>query len=98
MPAGVVDPCNKKMMDKGKNPQLFTNWSHAWICGYQSHKTKRKFPKIRLVRFLLNDAHMEDEGFTKWIDLPGSRRVEPVRGQGWGVHRQRQRVGNKPRS
>ena len=48
------------MMDKAKNKNLFTKWSHLWICGYQSHKTKRK---IRLIRFLLNGAHMEEEGF-----------------------------------
>ena len=40
VPANVVDPCKKNMMDKAKNPKLFTKWSHAWICGHQSHKTK----------------------------------------------------------
>ena len=29
----------------------------------------------------------------KWVDPPRSRRVEPVRSEGWGVHRQRQRMG-----
>ena len=42
-----------------KHPKLFTNWSHAWICGYQSHKTKNK---IRLIRFLSDMADMEEEG------------------------------------
>jgi hypothetical protein len=40
VPANVVDPWKKNMMDKAKNPKRFTNWSHAWICGHQSHKTK----------------------------------------------------------
>ena len=97
VPADVVDPWKKKMIDKANNENLFTKWSHLWICGYQSHKTKKK---IRLIRFPLNGAHMEEGGggFTKWIDPPKNRRVEPVRGQGWGVHRQRQRMGSKPRS
>ena len=43
VPADVVDPWKKKMMDKVKNKHIFTKWSHLWICGYQSHKTKRKF-------------------------------------------------------
>ena len=59
MPAYVVDPCKKNMMDKAKNPKLFTNSSHAWICGHQSHKT---YKEIRLIRFLLNMADMEEEG------------------------------------
>ena len=42
VPTKVVDPCTKKMMDNAKSPKLFTNWSHAWICGHQSHKTKGK--------------------------------------------------------
>ena len=47
------------MMDKANNPKLFTKWPHAWICGYQSDKTNNT---IRLIRFLLNMAHMEKEG------------------------------------
>ncbi len=39
--------------------KLFTNLPHAWICGYQSHKTKNK---IRLIRFLFDMADMEEEG------------------------------------
>ena len=61
-PADVVDPCNKRMMDMAKHANLFTKWSHAWICGYQCHETKRK---IRLIRFLLNGPHMEEGGFHK---------------------------------
>ena len=60
VPADVVDPWKKKMTDKANNENHFTKWPHLWICGYQSHKTKRK---IRLIRFLLNGAHMEEEGF-----------------------------------
>ena len=59
VPAEVLDLWKKNMMDKANNPKLFTNWPHAWICGYQSHKTKKK---IRLIRFLLNMADMEEEG------------------------------------
>ena len=47
------------MMDKAKNSKLSTNSSHAWVCGHQSHKTKNK---IRLIRFLLIMADMEEEG------------------------------------
>ena len=60
VPADVVGPWKKQMMDKAKNKHFFPKWPHAWFCGYQSHKTKRK---IRLIRFLLNRAHMEEEGF-----------------------------------
>ena len=59
MPAKVVDPCKKKMMDNAKNPTLFTNWSHAWICGHQRHKTNNI---IRLIRFLFDLADMAKEG------------------------------------
>ena len=34
------------MMDKAKNNtknNLFTKWPQLWVCGYQSHKTKKKF-------------------------------------------------------
>ena len=44
VPASVVGPCKKKMMDKANNPKLFTNWSHAWVCVYQSHKTQTTIP------------------------------------------------------
>ena len=40
--ADVVDPWKKKMMDKAKNENLVTKWSHLCICVYQNHKTKRK--------------------------------------------------------
>ena len=59
VPAKVVDPCTKQMMDKAKNRQLCTNWSHDWICEHQSHKTNHK---IRLIRLLFNMANMEEEG------------------------------------
>ena len=38
--ADVVDPWKKKMIDKAKNENLFTKWSHFWICVYQNHKEK----------------------------------------------------------
>ena len=53
VPADVVYPWKKKMMDKANNPKPFTNWSHAW------HKRDNK---IRLIRFLLNMANMEEAG------------------------------------
>ena len=61
-PADVVDPWTNNMADKATNENLFTKWSHCWVCGYQSHKTKMKF---RLIRFLLNGAHVEEGGFHK---------------------------------
>ena len=45
-------------MDKANNPKLFTNWSHAWICGYQNHDTKNK---IRLISFITKDDHVEEK-------------------------------------
>ena len=60
VPAEVVDPWKKKMTGKANNENLFTKWSHLWICGYQCHDTKRK---IRLIRFLTKVGHMEEEEF-----------------------------------
>ena len=48
------------MEEEAKNENLFTKWSHLWICGHQSHKTKRK---IRLICFLTNGGHMDEEKF-----------------------------------
>ena len=42
-------PGRRDMTGKANNENLFTKWSHLWICGYQCHVTKRK---IRLIRFL----------------------------------------------
>ena len=96
VPADVVDPWKNIMADKANNKNLFTRWSHLWICVHQSHKTTRK---IRLIPLPVERGpHGGRWGSTKWVALPGSRMVEPVSGQGWGVHRRRQTMGSKPRS
>ena len=60
VPADVVDPSKKQTTGTANNENLFTKWSHLWICGYQCHDTKRN---IRLIRFLTNAGHMEEEEF-----------------------------------
>jgi len=46
------------MMEKAEDEDLFTKYANIWICGYQSHKTKKN---IRLIRFVLNNSHMEED-------------------------------------
>ena len=58
VPANIVDPWKKKMMEKANDENLFTKHSNIWICGYQSHKIKKK---IRLIRFILNNTHMDQD-------------------------------------
>ena len=45
------------MMEKAKKEDLFTKHSHIWICGYQSHDTKKK---TRLIRLIVNDSPTDD--------------------------------------
>ena len=44
-------------MEKAGDKKLCTKHRNIWICGYQSHNTKKR---IRLIRFILDSNHMED--------------------------------------
>ena len=44
-------------MQKGGDKTIFTKHRNIWICGYQSHKAKKR---IRFIRFILDNSHMED--------------------------------------
>ena len=52
-----MEPINNKMMQKEGDNTIFTKHRNIWICGYQSHNTKKR---IRLIRFSLDNNHMED--------------------------------------
>ena len=43
------------MMQKEGDNMIFNKRRSIWICGYQSHTTKR----IRLTRFILDSSHIE---------------------------------------
>ena len=45
------------MMQKEGDKTIFTKHRNIWICGYHSHKTKKR---IRLIRFILGSNHMEN--------------------------------------
>ena len=57
VPTDTVDPLKQKMMEKAKQEDLFTKHSHIWICGHQSHATKKK---ARLIRLIVNDSPTDD--------------------------------------
>ena len=57
MPFDIAEPIKKKMMQKEGDKTIFNKHRNIWICGYQSHKTKKR---IRLIRFILDSSHMED--------------------------------------
>ena len=57
MPFDIVDRIKKKMVQKEGDKTLFTKHRNIWICGNQSHKTKKRF---WLIRFILDNNHMED--------------------------------------
>ena len=43
VPFDIVEPIKKKMMQKeGDKTFLFSTSTAIWICGYQSHKTKKR--------------------------------------------------------
>ena len=56
-PFDIVEPIKNKMMQKEGDNTNFNKHRNIWICGYQSHKTKKR---IRLIRFILDSSHMED--------------------------------------
>jgi hypothetical protein len=56
VPFDIVEPTNNKMMQKEGDTTVFNKHRNIWICGYQSHKTKKR---IRLIRFILDSSHME---------------------------------------
>ena len=57
VPSDIVDPIKEEMMEKAGHKKLFTKHRNIWICGYQSHQTKKQ---IRLIRFIKDNNHMED--------------------------------------
>ncbi len=57
MPFDIVEPTKVKMMQKEGDTTILNKRRNIWICGYQSHKTKNR---IRLIRFILDNNHMED--------------------------------------
>ncbi len=57
MPFDIVEPIKNKIMQKEGDTTIFNKHRNIWICGYQSHKTKKR---IRLIRFILDSSHMED--------------------------------------
>ena len=60
VPAWIVEPVAQKMMEKAQDNNLFTRHSNIWICGYQSHETKKK---IRLIRCVMDNSHMAELEF-----------------------------------
>ena len=57
VPFDIVEPIKKKMVQTEGDTTNFNKHRNIWICGYQSHKTKKR---IRLIRFILDSSHMED--------------------------------------
>ena len=57
VPFDIVEPIKKKMMQKEGDNTNINKHRNIWICGYQSHKRKKR---IRLIRFILDNNHMED--------------------------------------
>ena len=57
MPFDIVEPIKKKMMQKEGDNTNINKHRNIWICGYQSHKRKKR---IRLIRFILDNNHKED--------------------------------------
>ena len=57
VPTDRVDPLKQKTIDKARKEHLFTKHSHIWICGYQSHDTKKN---TRLIRLIVNDSPKDD--------------------------------------
>ncbi len=57
VPFDIVEPIKKKMMQKEGDKTNLNKHRNIWICGYQSHNTKKS---IRLIRFILDSSHMED--------------------------------------
>ena len=57
MPFYIVEPIKNNMMQKESDNTVFNKHRNIWICGYQSHKTKKR---IRLIRCILDSSDMED--------------------------------------